>query len=38
MVKHPNAQVPDASKMLDYEALPVFVDLDITEEFIKKVA
>jgi hypothetical protein len=29
--KHPDVQVPEASKMEDYDTLPNFVDLDITK-------
>jgi hypothetical protein len=31
----PDAKVPDASKMEDYNTLPDFVDLDITEEIVE---
>jgi hypothetical protein len=36
--KHTDARVPDASEMEDYETLPDFVDLDITEEIVEQVA
>ncbi len=36
--KHPDARVPDASELEDYEVTPDFVDLDITEEVVEKVA
>jgi di/tripeptidase len=36
--KHPDARVPDASELENYETVPDFVDLDITNEVVKKVA
>ncbi len=36
--KHPDAQVPDAAELEDYETVPNFVDLDITKEVVEKVA
>jgi hypothetical protein len=36
--KHPDTQILEASKLEDYKIAPNFVDLDITEELIKKVA
>jgi hypothetical protein len=32
--KHPDARVPEASKLEDYRTIPDFVDLDITEKVI----
>jgi hypothetical protein len=36
--KHPDARVPDASELEDYEEVPDLVDLDITAEVVEKVA
>ena len=36
--KHPAARVPEASEMEDYDILPDFVDVDITEDIVEQVA
>jgi xanthine dehydrogenase molybdopterin-binding subunit B len=36
--KHPAARVPDTSIMEEYNTLPDFVEIDITEEVVEKVA
>jgi hypothetical protein len=37
--KHPNARIPDAdNKLSDYDKLPDFADLDITEDVVEQVA
>jgi hypothetical protein len=36
--KHPDAVIPDPSEMEDYEILPDFVDLDVTEDTVEQVA
>ncbi len=36
--KHPAATDPDPSEMEDYEILPDFVDLDVTEDTVEQVA
>jgi hypothetical protein len=36
--KHPSAKTPDVSVLTDYPRLPDFVDLDITDEAVEKVA
>jgi hypothetical protein len=36
--KDPNARIPDANKLSDYDELPDFADLDITEDVVEQVA
>jgi hypothetical protein len=36
--KHPDAKVPDISVLEEYETVPDFVDLDITEETVEQTA
>jgi hypothetical protein len=36
--KRPDAWIPDASKLDDYEETPNFVDLDITKEVVEQFA
>jgi hypothetical protein len=38
LAKHPDTQVPEASNLEEYESVPGFVELDITEEVVEKVA
>jgi hypothetical protein len=36
--KHPNARVADPSQLPSYSQTPEFIDVDITDEIVKKVA
>jgi hypothetical protein len=36
--KHPDARIPDTDKLPEYDEVPDFADLDITEDVVEMVA